>query len=315
MLPLLQGPEEMALRKDDGKGHFGETMVERLNLQLFAEGGSGGGESVGRGTADSGTNGLLSNVRYGRQAEAVTPTSAGGDANAPVQDATRKFEELIKGEYKDAFNQRVQGIINERFKETKALQEFQNDVTPILDTLYTKYGASDVQGLRDAIDNDDSYWEASAEAEGLTVEQFKTKKKLEAENNQFRRMQAEQVREQQAREQYQQWIQDGERVKQAYPQFDLATERKNPQFVDLLKRGIDMQLAFEVIHLNDIKMMSRQARQKAVVNSVRANGLRPSENGVARQSGVITKSDVSKLTKADRAEIARRRERGEHIEF
>ena len=290
--------------------------MDLFKLQIFAEGGEGGntGGETGSVAVTNNSKGVLSNVRYGKQADAVGETDTQPSETAP-RDMSAEFDDLIKGEYKDAFTKKTQGIIDQRFKETKILEEYRNDVTPIIDALYTKYGVSDIAGLRDAIENDDSYWEQRAEAKGLTVDQFKTVSKLEAENAKFRRMQDQRVRERQAQEQYQKWIAEGEEVKKAYPQFDLATESQNPRFVDLLVKGINVQTAFEVIHMNDIKMMSAQARQKAVVNSVRANGLRPSENGVARQAGVQIKSDVHKLTKEDRREIARRRARGEHIEF
>lgn len=285
-------------------------MEKFIDLQLFAEGGAvPTGESTAQSAADS--NEMLANVRYGKQAE-PSPAQQTGDA---TEDRSARFEELIKGDYKEAFQKKTQGIIDKRFAETKALESYRDNVSPIVDLLYQKYGVSDLQALNEAINNDSSYWEAAAEAEGLTVEQYKTKRRLEAENSQLRKAQEQQVRERQVAEQYQQWIAQGEEVKKAYPQFDLESEAKNPKFVDLLVRGIDVQTAFEVIHMNDIKMMSANARQKAVVNSVRANGLRPSENGAQNPRGVVTKTNVGELSKKDRAEIIRRVQRGEHIEF
>ena len=55
--------------------------------------------------------------------------------------------------------------------------------------------------------------------------------------------------------------------------------------------------------------------EKAVVDSVRAKGARPAENGAAPRSAFVVKSDVNKLTKEDRATIALKAMRGEHIEF
>ena len=52
-----------------------------------------------------------------------------------------------------------------------------------------------------------------------------------------------------------------------------------------------------------------------VTDNVRARGARPAENGVSSGSGFLVKSDVSKLTKKDRAEIARRAAHGEKIVF
>lgn len=315
----------MTLRKDyDNERLLGKTMIDFFDLQLFAgEGGAAGtGDGSGNGSntaSAAGSQGLLRNVRYGKQS---VPDSGNrniqtetADNSAMPNDNSAKFDELIKGEYKDAFTKKTQGIIDKRFAETKTLERYRDDVSPIIDLLYQKYGVSDLSGLTEAINDDASYWESAAEAEGLTVEQYKTKQRLERENRQLRALQEQQVREHQRQEQYQRWIAEGDRLKQQYPQFDLRAERKNPQFVDLLTRGIDVKTAFEVIHMDDIKMMSRQAGQRATMKSVQANGARPRENGVAAQSGVVTKRSARDLTKADREEIIRRVQRGEHIEF
>ena len=80
-----------------------------------------------------------------------------------------------------------------------------------------------------------------------------------------------------------------------------------------------MQHAYEVCHLDDIKAgvaaTQAQATEKQIVSSIRAKGARPQENGTAAQSAFVVKDDVSRLTKAERAEIARRAARGEIIEF
>ena len=55
--------------------------------------------------------------------------------------------------------------------------------------------------------------------------------------------------------------------------------------------------------------------QKQVVDNIRSRGSRPAENGTVSRSGFTYKSDVSKLSKEDRAEIARRAARGETITF
>ena len=80
-----------------------------------------------------------------------------------------------------------------------------------------------------------------------------------------------------------------------------------------------MAEAFRVMHLdelmaNNAAQVARQT-EAAVAANVRANGSRPVENGTRQQSSFTVKSDVSKLTKADRAEIARRVQRGEKISF
>ena len=63
-----------------------------------------------------------------------------------------------------------------------------------------------------------------------------------------------------------------------------------------------------------MQFTAKQVEQK-LTNKIVANGARPTENGMTSQSASLTKSDVSQLTKADRAEIARRVARGEKIRF
>lgn len=281
----------------------------KFNLQLLAE---GGGSDGGSGAAAEGNQ---------NSAQGVGNSAGQGETNSAQntvspQEREAAFKNLIRGEYKDLFTKETQGIIDRRFKQTKELEQFQTDVNPLITMLSTKYGTNDVAQLIKAIEDDNSMWEAAADAEGLTVEQYKAKQKLANENAQFRRMMDVQAKQQQARAQYQQWLADAETVKESYPNFDLQAESENPDFINLLARGVPMKHAYEVIHMDDIKMGVATATQQAVAADVRANGMRPSENGAAAVSGVVTgKVNPSKMSKADRAEMIRRAQRGEIIDF
>ncbi len=281
----------------------------KFNLQLLAEGGGsdGGGTAAAEGNQNSaqGVGNSAGQVETKNNRNTVSP-----------QEREATFKNLIRGEYKDLFTKETQGIVDRRFKQTKQLEQFQNDVNPLITMLSTKYGTNDVAQLIKAIEDDNSMWEAAADAEGLTVEQYKAKQKLANENAQFRRMMDVQAKQQQARAQYQQWLADAEGVKESYPNFDLQAESENPDFINLLARGVPMKHAYEVIHMDDIKMGVATATQQAVAADVRANGMRPSENGAAAVSGVVTgKVNPSKMSKADRAEMIRRAQRGEIIDF
>ena len=278
----------------------------KINLQLLAEGGgSDGGSAAAEGNQNS--------------AQGVGNSAGQGEANGAQrtvnpQEREAAFKDIIRGEYKDLYTKEVQGIIDRRFKQTKQLEQFQTDVNPLISMLSTKYGTNDIAQLIKAIENDNGMWEAAADAEGLTVEQYKAKQKLENENAQFRRMMEVQAKQQQARAQYQQWLADAEGVKESYPNFDLQAESENPDFINLLARGVPMKHAYEVIHMDDIKMGVATATQQAVAADVRANGMRPSENGAAQVNGVVTgKVNPSKMSKADRADMIRRAQRGETI--
>ena len=307
----------------------------KLNLQLFADGaggGEGGTGAVGA-TGETATaavsqrtgakNNPLANVVYGKQA---TPTAEETTPAAEVQtptteDRAAKFEELIKGEYKDLYDARMQDTIQKRLKASKDTVERYEALAPTLEILAKKYGvdATDAKALSKAIEEDDSYWEEEALEMGISVEQLKEKRKMERENADLKKQLEEQNRRDNANKVYSQWMEQAEKAKAVYPSFDFKTEMQNPQFVNLLRSNIDVRTAYEVIHKDDIihgamQFTAKQVEQK-LTNKVIANGARPAENGNSSQGATVVKSDVSQLSKADRAEIIRRVQRGEKIRF
>ena len=307
-----------------------------MNLRLFdggaAAGASAGGEAGGNATGSNAgfaDQNKTEKVVYGIQDTdpAVTETQEAETNNKddakPAQsdpvDKGKAFEDMIKGDYKEQFDARVKQILDKRFKGQAELEKFKVDSQEILDIMYAKYGVKDLKSLQKAVQEDDSYFEEAAEAENLSVEQYKYKLKLEKENAQMKQAQEEAERIRQANNMYAQWQKESESLKTRYPNFSLENEASNPQFVKLLRSGIDVKTAFETIHHDEIlsgaMMQTAQAVRKNVTDSIKARGLRPSENGINAQAGVIVKNDVSKLTPKDRAEIARRARMGETIKF
>jgi hypothetical protein len=170
------------------------------------------------------------------------------------------------------------------------------------------------------MNDDDTYFEQEAMEKGISVEQLKEFRKMEKENAELRQMREEQQRKENANRIYAEWVKQSEATKQVYPGFDLEKEViNNPQFVDLLRNNIDVRTAYEVTHKDEIisgamQFAAKKAEEK-VKNSIIANGSRPNENGISSRGASQVKSDVSKLTKADREEIARRVARGEKIDL
>ena len=311
-----------------------------LNLQLFAEGGAGGASATGAGDGGTGAEGAtgvtataavsqkkgvktnpLADVKYGTQVEEVATPAAEVETTAPAEDRNAKFEALIKGEYKDLYDARLNDTIRKRLKGNTETVEKYEALAPTLEMLAKKYGvdASDIKALNKAIEEDDSYYEEEALEKGVTVEQLKEIRKMERENAELKRQMEEQTRKDNANKLYAQWMEQEQQTKAVYPSFSLQAEMQNPKFLDLLRSNIDVKTAFEVIHKDEIipaamQYTAQQVEQK-IVNKVIANGARPTENGNSSQGASLTKSDVSQLTKADRAEIARRVARGEKISF
>ena len=326
------------------------NLLKKLNLRLFdGDGGSAAGSAGnGTGASESGGNEMsatsqtdalvtakrkgkanpLANVKYGIQPqEAQTETVEETEVETAPKE-TKSFEELIKGEYKKDFDERVQNIINQRFKDHKSLQEKLEKLSPLEEFLTKRYGkeAGDYQGMLDALLDEDALFEQQAISEGKSTDELKQKIRNEVERDKFRRenealRQQLTLRENQEREAESQRLfqQDVEKVKQYYPNFDVASEMQNPKFVGFLRAGVDMKGAYEATHMDELMRgalhYTAQKVTEQVVNNVKAKAARPAENGVMGGASAVTKTDVSKLTKADRAEISKRIARGERISF
>lgn len=290
-----------------------------FRLDLFDGGAAGGGAGTG---ADGGTasgTGVTGSVAA-NQAQGVE-VSGGQDAAAvtPEQDRSKAFEDLIKGEYKDQYDKRVQDTIKRRLRSTQAQVDAYNALSPTLEMLYSKYGvnAGDIEALNQAIADDDTYYEEEALNRGMTVQQLKEIKKIERENADLRRQMQEQETRENADKLYARWMQEAEQIQQVYPSFSMDAEMQNPQFVDLLRNHIDMRTAYEVIHKDDIiagamQFATKTAEQK-ITNKLMANQSRPVENGMSGVAASVNRIDVSTMTKQQRDEIRRRVQMGERI--
>lgn len=302
-------------------------LFPKLDLQLFAEGAGGGDGGTGAEGAtgvtataagsQKGDKNPLANVKYGIQ----DAPAAEEPAQTATPDRNAAFEALIKGEYKDLYDARVQDTVQKRLKGSKENEAKLNALTPTLEILAKKYGvdANNIEALNKAIEEDDTYFEDEALERGISVEQLKQIRKMERENAQLKAQMQEAERQENGRKLYDSWMQQAEQAKAVYPSFDLEAEMANPRFLDLLRSNVDVRTAYEVLHKDEIipaamQFTARTVEQK-LTNKIMANGARPAENGMSSQGAAVTKSDVSQLSKADRQEIIRRVQRGEKIRF
>lgn len=308
-----------------------KSLSHLFFIQLFAEGGGDGGTGAGgAGGAPAGAESAevapqqtgakgnpLAGVRYGKQ-------EAEPDAGVPTQSVDRnaQFEALIKGEYKDLYDQRMQDTIQKRLKGQAETVNRYNALSPVLQMLGEKYGVdpNNAEALSKAIEDDDTFFENEALERGLSVEQLKAIKKMERENAQLKAQMEQEKNQQQVDQILVKWREDSEALKAVYPGFDFDAElQSNEKFGDLLRSNIDVRTAYEVTHLDDIvpaaMNFTAQKITEKVANNIRAGQARPTEGAMGNRSSVITKSDVSQLTRADRDEIDRRVARGERIVF
>ena len=266
-------------------------------------------------------------VIYGKPPEELNPENqlATGEGietkNESPEERQAAFEKLIKEDYKDLFDSRVQSIIGRRLGDVKGLEKQVQSANEIMELMSLKYGvdATDTAALKKAIEEDDTYWEEAAEKENLSVEQYKRMKKMEAENATLKREREEAERNSQKEQVFAKWSAEAETVKNFYPGFDLNTELQNEQFLRLLGAGIDMRTTYETIHHDEIMtgVMSYTAKQvaKKQADAIKSGYMRPAENGISSRAAVTVKRDPSKLTAEDMKEIAKRVRAGETITF
>lgn len=99
---------------------------------------------------------------------------------------------------------------------------------------------------------------------------------------------------------------EAKELKKVYPDFDENKELENEVFVKLMLAGLDMKTAYEAVHLGDIKKAAEKPEKKTA---------RPEENGSAGGGSALFKSGVYALSKKDRADLAKRAQKGEIIRF
>ena len=318
----------------------------KVDLQLFNDGGATGAEgsatatenapktdNIPSGSSRRSKSGEFDNVVFGKQ-EGTTSTEAtgleaGGKPKGAGTDVTttsntleekkKAFNELINGEYKDVYQENFQEVFNRRFKEVKGMESDLAAQKPILDKLMARYGVNDVAELDKALTEDTEYWERVAEEKGMTVEQYHAMEKLERENAELKAIRQRQIGQQQFQQQIDEWYKQADKVKELYPSFDFKTEAQNPEFLSLLRNGNSVEHAYKVLHFDELTQnAARVAAQTADAQAqarIKQKASRPSENGTSSQSAAIVRNDVSTLSRKERAEIARRVQRGEKIVF
>ena len=232
-----------------------------------------------------------------------------------------EFERLIKGDYKEFYEERVKENLARRFRENAGIKKQNEQNRKIVEMLYDRYNLmpGDVRALKAALDSDNAYLAAEADKRGMSIENYKYIKKLETENRHFMATEARYRAREKANETVEKWFGESAKVKETYPDFDIFSEAKNPEFISLIQSGIDVRTAYEVLHHAELvrEAEQRAAREAEIktAESIRQKSSRPAENGLSSKSSAIFANGVSSLTPKEREDIARRAARGERISF
>lgn len=227
--------------------------------------------------------------------------AAGGNRNKDAE-----FEALIDGEYKEQFSKKVQKILKGRLREVKAMKETADKNAQLVSTLMEKLNITD---------GDTEKLERKIESNMQQERTQELLRRLIAENNLLKRNREEDRRRVQMKNRAEEWRKQAKETKETYPDFDFEKELKNPEFVRLIRVGVSVKNAYEVTNLKTILEDISKNAEKMVVNTIRSKGTRPVENGSDASGGILLSSNVSKLNKKQRAELAKRAAKGEKIEF
>lgn len=234
--------------------------------------------------------------------EAAAPESGVTEADAQPQTESAagdpaEFEKLITGPYKQAYDARVQNIIQQRLKNAKETTEKFRALEPIAQMLSRHYGVED--GDYSALE--ESVRKAFAPPD--PAEQQRQQAEIQAGASRM----------------VEQWNLQAREIQETYPAFDLRQEMGDERFVQLLRSHVDMRTAYEILHKDEIipAAMAYAAKtvERKLADSLRSSGSRPSENGAAVTGPMRLGSRVEQMSRKEIADLCRRVERGKKISF
>ena len=307
-----------------------ELWIEKLDLQLLAEGDSGAGEGTGADvqgdTAPVNPKRAKRNpladvpigIQPGEATQGQSPAVQEQEQQPPAQEET--FDDLIKGKYKADYDAKVQQIVKDRLKNAKEAEAKLQTLAPALMAWGQKLGiqvddvlSMDAAAFAKAVMDDDAMYAQEAEERGIPVDVLKQVRQLEMEKAHREQMDAKNREEAAMQAHFQRLVTQAEQAKQLYPGFDLMSEMNNPDFVRLTSPevGVDVRTAYEVVHNRELQASTMayavNRSQEKLTNAIAAQSARPMENGAGVPSQAVNPyADPRNLTKEMRAEIRRR---------
>lgn len=220
-------------------------------------------------------------------AAALTETAP---AEEDKQEATKyNWDEIMKD---PECNRRMQEIVKASKQKSKPAEDAMAALTPALKKLAADYGLD-----AENIDYVALSKHMTGEYEGKAVEL-----NLPVETVAKMDQQQRTIEQQRNQQHFQKMIQDGEKMKAIFPNFDLRTEMENPTFRRLTAPGVGISVedAYHLVHRKELEMAQAQivAQQttRQVQNSIRAGANRPDESGASTQASSVAARDWRNAT-------------------
>lgn len=313
-----------------------------FDIQMFAEGAAEGSSEgaentsgltgdfkadfdrivLGKESAPVSQNDTAESEEAASGTEADETEEATTDENSESEDPEKEFEELIKGKYREAFQKRTQGIINERFKRSKETSGKLSLAMEALAPLFDRYGieSGDLEGIKNAIRGDAGIFAKKALEKGMDSEEYRDAFNADRDREQQTALEELQRRKTAALETYKDWKRQEVEIKKTYPSFNLEKAfTENELFKSMAEAGTPLMQAYLASYFDEITAglvaaATRRAAKQAV-DSMQGNTRRPQEGGLSSSAGTVTKKDVGSLTGSDIDSILKAVGRGEMITF
>lgn len=288
-----------------------------LNLRLFGEDGDGSAP-IGEGTEGASSGESVPNNELDTMLASLPEKARGAyrkayeKNNKPMETAPEEqttdaevpqpqhvaYSDLIKSdEYKEEHKAYMDKTISDRFKKYKGIEEQNAKMSEALGVIANKYkldpNAEDfLDSLNKAVAEDDSYFENYAMEHDISVDEAKRNLAMEQK---VKKLEADEARREKEAKNQEQWnlvLENAEKTKALYPNFDLQEEWKNPNFIQLVARlNGDTTAAYRLMYWDKIvpgmvKAETDKAKQ-ALTNSIMANQSRPIENGLSSQAASV----------------------------
>ena len=234
-----------------------------------------------------------------------------------------QWAEAKKGKFREQYGRDVQAAVNDRFKNQEDANAKLDKLQPMLSALAKQRGIdeNDLDGLISDILDDDSLYEDEAEKMGMTVEGYRNFQAMEAENARLKQKEAEEQENEFYRQHLQNLAQQGEQMKQIFPDFDLMKELENEQFRRLTApgSGLDVRAAYYAIHHDELEPQAMaygiQRAQQQISQTLQANRQRPMEGAMRTGQPADISVDPRRMTREERQKYIERARRGETIVF
>ena len=318
-----------------------------LNLQLFAgEGASGsGGEGGGDGAA-SGESGLaaedqqllelgvpVEKLRKNRVYQAPAKAESASAKAEPEQQNPTATENPTEEQQTETparmswdeimadpeYNRQMQAVVQSRLRSAKDAEEKLGKLTPALELLARQHGLDpaniNYDELAQKISDDESFYEQKALEMGVSIDTAKKLDQMEMETQRQQRTLEQQKFEQHIMKLEQQ----GEAMKQVFPNFDLRKELQIPAFARMTSPnvGISVEDAYYAVHRKELQtaamQVTAQKTAQMISNSIASGSRRPDENGTSGQAPSVTTFDYRSMSPERRKALKQRIRSGEKI--